>query len=68
MKFRNGLSDEQRSELVRRLNEIPGVKLSMDVIDRHPSILISTLANANALDQFLHAIAWTNEQVKASTQ
>jgi len=63
MKKRNGMSREQRLELLRRLNDIPGVQLSTDSIDKYPNILLSALANGSALEQFLQAIAWTNHEV-----
>lgn len=66
MKNRNRLTDEKRIELLRRLNEIPGVNLPQDSIGRYPSIPLSTLASGSALEQFLRAIAWTIEEVKAA--
>ena len=68
MKNRNRLSDEARLELLRRLNAIPGVNLPPDSIVRFPNIPLSTLANGDALEQFLKAIAWTIEEVKAVRQ
>lgn len=68
MKRRNGLSEDQRFELLVRLNGIPGVFLSKDSIDRYPNILLSALAKKNALDRFFEAIEWTNQQVKALKQ
>ena len=68
MKNRNRLPDEKRIEILRRLNEIPGVNLPQDSIGRYPNIPVSTLANANALEQFLKAIAWTIEDVQAARQ
>jgi hypothetical protein len=68
MKNRNGLPKEKRIELFRRLNDIPGVRLPADSIDKYPNILLSTLANGNALEQFLKAIAWTIEEVKTNKQ
>ncbi len=68
MKSKNRLSDETRLELVRRLNAIQGVELPPDSIVRFPNIPLSTLANGDALQQFLKAIAWTIEEVKAVRQ
>lgn len=64
MKNRQKLSAEKRLELLRRLNEIPGVKLPDDSIERFPNIPFSTLATGDALDQFLRAIEWVNEEVR----
>lgn len=53
MKKRNGLPDNKRIELLRSLNEIPGVSLPEDSIDRFPNIPLSTLTDDRALEQFL---------------
>jgi hypothetical protein len=68
MKKRNGLPKEKRMELLHRLNNIPGVRLPADSVDKYPNILLSTLANDDALEQFLQTIAWTNEEVKATQE
>jgi serine/threonine protein kinase len=65
MKKRNGLPKEKRMELLHRLNNIPGVRLPADSVDKYPNILLSTLANDDALEQFLQTITWTNDEVKA---
>jgi serine/threonine protein kinase len=64
MKNRNGLPKEKRIELLGQLNEIPGVRLPADSVDKYPNILLTTLASGDALEQFLRTIAWTNEEVK----
>ena len=58
-------SEEKRFEVLRRLNEIPGIKLSPDCIGKYPTISLSTLSDGNALEQFLKLIAWTIQEVKA---
>jgi hypothetical protein len=58
-------TEEKRLEVVRRLNEIPGIKLSPDCIGKYPTISLSTLSDANALEQFKRLIAWTIQEVKA---
>ena len=65
MKRRNDLPEEKRAELLRRLNNIPGVSLPADSVDKYPNILLSTLTKQKSLEQFLEAIEWTNQQVKA---
>lgn len=65
MKNRNGLPKETLIELFRRLNDIPGVHLPPDTMDKYPNILLSTLAKGNSLEEFLGALGWTNEEVKA---
>ena len=56
--------DEKRIEFLRRLNEIPGINLPQDSIDKFPNILLSTLAVSDALAQFLKTIGWSIDQVK----
>jgi hypothetical protein len=63
MRNRQKLSREQRVELLRRLNKIPGVKLPEDSVERFPSIPLSVLAQGDNVDRFLSAIDWVNEQV-----
>ena len=67
MRNRQKLSQEQRLELLRRLNEISGVDLPMDSIERFPSIPLSTLAKKDAFAQFLKAIEWVNDEVRRGT-
>ena len=64
MKNRNALSEEQRLELLRLLNAIPGVKLKPQDIAKHPAIDMKLLARRESLEQLLKAIEWTNEEVK----
>lgn len=59
-------TDEKRCEFLRRLNEIPGVNLPPDSINKFPAIFFSTLVNSSALEQFKQAVAWTIEEVKAA--
>lgn len=54
--------DETKLELLRRLNEIPGVSFGVDVITRRPSIPLSLLASdPSALAQLEAALAWLIE-------
>ncbi len=59
-------ADDKRLDLLRRLNEIPGVSLPQDSISKFPQIPLSTLVSANAVEQFLKALAWAIEEVKAA--
>jgi hypothetical protein len=58
--------DEKRLELLRRLNELPGVNLPEDGINRRPSISFLTLVDPNALATFLKVIEWTIQEVEAA--
>lgn len=68
MKNRNGLSEGKRFELLRRLNNIPGVHLRQNDVDKYPNIPLSALTDDSALKQLLDAIEWTNDEVKAVTK
>ena len=41
--------------------------LPLDSIGKYPTILLSTLSDTNSLERFLKVIAWTIEEVKATT-
>lgn len=58
-------SEELRKELLKKLNEIPGINLPSDSIDRGPSIPLSKL-NKEALEKFLLAFTWAIEQIRIS--
>lgn len=62
MKKKNGLSESKRIELLQKLNKIPGVNLKD--FNKYPAIKLSALTSEGAVDQFLHAIAWTNDEVR----
>ncbi|MDD2756142.1 MAG: hypothetical protein PHS80_11515 [Methanothrix sp.] len=52
-------------ELLARLNKISGINISRDRIGGEPSIYLHTLAEKNALDQFLHVLDWIVQEIKA---
>lgn len=54
----------RKRDLVRRFNEIPGIRIS-DGLNRFPSLELITLAEANRLDQFLDVAKWAVEQFRA---
>lgn len=58
--------DSKRLELLRRLNEIPGIDLPDDAIARRPSIPLSILAKPQVLEKFLETLDWFTEEVKAT--
>lgn len=64
MRNRQKLSAKQRLELLSLLNEIPGVNLPNDCIEKFPSIPLLTLSQPGSLEKFLAAIEWSNDQVK----
>ena len=54
--------EAKRLELKRRLEEIPGVTIDQDRIDKRPSFELTALEGAAALGQFFAAIDWTFEE------
>jgi hypothetical protein len=68
MRNRQKFSAKQRQELLRLLNEIPGVNLPNDSIEKFPSIPLSTFTQEGSLEKFLAAIEWTNDQVRKQPQ
>jgi hypothetical protein len=69
MKTRTGISEETRTEILRRLNEIPGVNLPAESIDdKKHGIPLSTLTNDGVLEQFLNVIAWVVRTNPATRQ
>jgi len=59
--------EPKRTELLRRLNEIPGVFLSQDSITKYPSILLSILKDEAVLTQFLDTFDWLIHEIKSAT-
>jgi hypothetical protein len=57
--------ESNRMELLARLNKISGINISRDRIGGEPSIYLHTLADKNALDQFLHVLDWIVQEIKA---
>ena len=65
IKVKPPFADEAlRMEFLRRLNEIPGVNLPPDAINRRPSLVLNTLSNPDALRKFFEALDWAVAQVK----
>jgi predicted transport protein len=57
---------EKRIELLRSLNEIPGIGLPVDGINRRPAVSLSALVNPDSLSTFLRIIEMTVREVKAA--
>ena len=55
---------EKRIELLKRLNEIPGVELPADSIEVYPAFPLSVLFKKDYLEQFLSIFDWYIEEVK----
>ena len=58
--------EENRLELMRRLNLINGFNLTQELLARRPSRSLSLLKDPNALKKFQEAIEWSWSQVRAA--
>lgn len=56
--------EENRRELLARLNRIKGVSLPADSITRRPGISLSALATPESLDLFLKTFDWFLDEVR----
>jgi hypothetical protein len=59
-------SEAKRQELRERLNRIPGAEIPADAITLRPRILLSTLADKDALRGFLETLDWYIDVVKGT--
>jgi hypothetical protein len=58
-------SEDIATELLRRLNNIPGISLPPDSIARRPSIKIVARDDAETLHGFLSVMRWVADQIRA---
>jgi hypothetical protein len=56
----------KRRELLRRLNEIPGIQISEEALEKRPSIALAAFVDPVALKQFLDALDWAVTEIKAT--
>ncbi len=56
----------KRSELLRRLNDIPGIKIPHFAVDKYPSIALTALNDEGATRQFLDVMDWVVQEIVAS--
>ena len=67
MQLKPPFDDElKRLEVLRRLNEIPGIKISDRDITKYPSVPLSAFNDDAALNQFLKTFDWFVQEVEAS--
>jgi len=68
MKSRSDVFNDEdaRLELLRRLNQVPGVDLSESEIVRRPSILLSLLRDDEVREKFLRVLGWAVQEIGAS--
>jgi hypothetical protein len=58
--------ENKRLELLEKLNQIHGIDLPIDAINRRPSIRLSTLAKNRGVEQFLAVYDWVIEEILKS--
>jgi hypothetical protein len=59
-------SEDLRRELLKRINEAPGVNIPQEYIAKGPSIPLKTFENRDALEKFFSALSWMVQQIKSS--
>ena len=63
---RSPFNDEmKRKELLKRLNQIPGVEIPEKAITRRPNIFLSTFKDASSLRQLLETLDWVVGEIKS---
>jgi hypothetical protein len=58
--------EEKRLEMLNKLNEIDGVRLPVDAINKRPSIKLSTFTVPEKLDEFFAVFEWMLEEINRS--
>jgi hypothetical protein len=56
----------KRIELLRRLNNIPGINFPPSSINKYPRLSMAPLAENSSLEQFKNVIAWIVEEVSST--
>jgi len=59
--------EAKRRELQARLNEIPGISISDDKLDRFPSFRLALVSDPPVLRKFLSTMEWVFEEMKDYT-
>jgi hypothetical protein len=55
---------ENRRELLTRLNQLPGIRLPDEVLERRPSIPMAVLTSEQAMQQFLAVGDWYLDEIR----
>jgi hypothetical protein len=61
-------SEPKRQELLQRLNQISGVQIPADGINRRPSFSLALLKNQSALKHFLETFDWVIDVINSSVE
>ena len=56
----------KRKEILKRLNQIPGVEIPKKAITRRPNIFLSTFKDASSLGQLLETLDWVVQEIKSN--
>lgn len=56
--------DEQRLEVLRRLNRIPGMGMPEFTIDKRPTFSLNALVSDEAFEQFTSTFRWVAQQLQ----
>jgi hypothetical protein len=59
-------NEDLRKELLKRINEIPGVNFPQQSITKGPSIPLKILESTDARNKFYSALEWAIQQIKSS--
>ncbi len=59
-------SESKRLELREKLNQIPGVDIPLEGIERRPSISLAALSSTENLEQFLAVYDWVVSEIRRS--
>lgn len=59
-------NDKKRRELIRRLNQVPGISVDEEKLNQRPSIPLSQFTDPNVLNQFFQVLLWFKEEILLS--
>jgi hypothetical protein len=63
--YKPPFSDERRRmEILRRLNEIPGIAIPEGSVSRRPNVALDVLARDGNMDRFLAVFDWFLDEVR----
>ena len=58
--------DDKRLELIRRFNEVEGIDIGEDKINKRPNVQLTVLTNPEVMEQFLLVLQWFVDSIKVS--
>jgi hypothetical protein len=60
--------ENNRLELLRRINEIQGVDIPIDAISKYPSFHLSLLESGTAFAKFMETLNWFDEKIQQKSE